>query len=194
MSTIAEPGKLRAYYVEQCRNMLAQGYRLEAGLSIVPMATTYAIEGSGTPKFEASKDTIEAIQTLFPVPRLSDVEDILVDGFGRWREELEIRDDATFNSHFWEDYKQYLRSERWSDELAFPAPGERAGLVRAKLLVARKEAAQTQDLVEFDDGAHSFVAPREGVDPRPRPSANRAPAGPKPPQRPRKSLAYFDAL
>ena len=74
MSTIAEPGKLRAYYVEQCRNMLAQGYRLEAGLSIVPMATTYAIEGSGTPKFEASKDTIEAIQTLFPVPRLSDVE------------------------------------------------------------------------------------------------------------------------
>src|SRR5262249_28243301 len=64
MATIAEPKVLREYYVEQCRDLLSNGYRLEAGLSIVPIPVTYATEGTATTSIVARKTVLEAIQSF----------------------------------------------------------------------------------------------------------------------------------
>jgi len=87
MSTIAEPEVLREYYFEQCRNLLAHGYPLEAGLSIVPMPVTYALERPAIKKAEASGAILDALDTFFPVPTLSEIEDSVVDGSPQRREE-----------------------------------------------------------------------------------------------------------
>jgi nucleoside phosphorylase len=188
MSTIAEPGMLRAYYVEQCRELLANGYLLEAGLSVVPMPVTYAIERSKLPHVVARKGVFEALQTFFPVPRLSDIDDSVVDGRYRWSDQTTIvnQEYTLLNSLFWADYEQHLRSPQWRD-LAHSkdAPSK---LVRERLYGSRDRAIASKRVVAFDDVQNSIVARRREQTTNAR--AQSSPQSSHPP----KPLSYFDAL
>src|SRR5262249_43345747 len=165
MTTLAEPRVLREFYIEQCRKLLFHGYRLEAGLSIVPIPVTYAIEHSATAIVAARKTVLEAIQSFFPVPRLHEIEDSVVDGWYQRRDESTAvnREYTLHDSIFWEDYKRYLRSGKWSTDLGFPEPESRAGLLSDKLRQSRNEAVETGRVSVFDEAPTSFVAPREDV-------------------------------
>jgi len=188
MSTIAEPEMLRAYYVDQCRVLLANGYRLEAGLSVVPMPVTYAIERSKLPHVVARKGVFEALQDFFPVPRLSDIDDSVVDGRYRWGDQTtSVNQDYTLlNSRFWADYEQHLRSPQWRDLAhAKDAPSR---LVRDRLRGSRQRAIATKRVDAFDEVQNSIVARRReqtaGAQVQPSPQSSHPP----------KSLSYFDAL
>jgi nucleoside phosphorylase len=196
MSTIAEPNVLRDFYFEQCRDLLAHGYVLEAGLSVVPMPVTYAIERSAVDKIAARRSILEAIQSLFPVPTLSEVEDSVVDGWYQRREEsiLIDREYTQLNSVFWEAYKAHLRSGDWGSDLASPDPGAPAGLLRARLLNTRQGLVDTQRVAACDETHTSIVALREGIPPRV-PSANKTrPNVVRHAYQMPKPLSYFDAL
>jgi len=167
MSTIADPKVLREYYIEQCRELLLHGYPLEAGLSVVPMPVTYAIERSAVPKITtARKSLLEAIQSFFPVPNLSEVEDSVVDGRYKRRDESTVvnREYPLFNSAFWESYKDYLRSGKWKLDLQHPYPGTSSSAVREKLLKYQDKARENGRFVTSE--RHNIVAPRH-VGPEP---------------------------
>src|SRR5262249_7751578 len=168
MTTLAEPNLLRKFYIEQCRNLLSHGYRLEAGLSIVPIPVTYAIEHSATAIVAARKTVLEAIQSFFPVPKLHEIEDSVVDGWYHRRDESTAvnREYTLHDSIFWEDYKRYLRSGKWSTDLGFPEPGSTAGLLRERLHQSRSKSVKPESVSVFDEAPTSFVAPREDVAPR----------------------------
>lgn len=203
MSTIAEPNVLRGYYFEQCRDLLAHGYALEAGLSVVPMPVAYAIERSAVEEIATRRSIHETVQALFPMPTLSEMEDSVVDGWYQRREESIVidREYTQLSSVFWEAYKDYLRSGEWGGELASPNEGTPAALLRARLLLVRKglvdrtkDAANGPRVVEHDENHTSIVAPRVGVPQRQPPVRGPRPNPVRHTYQIPKPLSYFDAL
>jgi len=163
MSTIAEPGVLREYYIEQCRELLLHGYPLEAGLSVVPMPVIYAVERS-TRITTAGKSMLEAIQSFFPAPNLSGVEDSVVDGRYRRLDESTVANRAypLFSSDFWEEYTKYLRSGMWRHELEFPLPDTPSNFVRETL---RRSQHSAQEGRRVDAFMTPIIAPRGAPEP-----------------------------
>lgn len=191
MSTLAEPKVLRQYYTEQCRNLLNHGYRLEAGLSVVPIPVTYAVERSMIQQVPARKNMLQGIESYFPVPTLIEVEDSVVDGQYLRRERSVVVDHeyTLLNSIFWEEYKEFLRSGSWHQE--FNRNQRSAMLVSDNLLKSRaKYLERRPDGSKRADGfaqVGSVVAPRGGRH-RPGPLAGVRSSYQAP-----KSLSYFDA-
>src|SRR5262249_49903537 len=140
---------LRNYYVEQCHHLLVNGYRLEAGLSIVPMPVTVVIERTSIAGIAARKTVLEAIQSFFPVPKLYELEDSVVDGWYQRRDEsTAVNQESTLlDSVFWENYKEYLRSGKWKKDPA--------GLVRDRLAQSITRATATKRVSAFDESGAS---------------------------------------
>jgi nucleoside phosphorylase len=208
MTTIAEPKLLRSYYVEQCRDLLNKGYPIEAGLSIIPMPVTYAIEGSELVDVPAQKKVLDAIQMYFPATTPIDMEDGVVDGRYRRRDESIVgnNDYGLYTSIFWSDYLKYLstagkpvdyvKERSWRTELLLADPGSVPARLRDDLSIGRSQAIQgtfTRSMSSLDaEGkplAQGIVAPRTPEVGR----AHRGSSDPRHSMSVAKPLSYFDA-
>ncbi len=150
VTTLAEPDVLYRYYVEQCADLLFRGFRLEAGLSVVPMPVTFAIENVDI-DIPARKDVLESIQNLFPAVSPCDIDDSIVDGDHRAQDESMAinRDYGLFSSLYWHRYSEYLSTpeplvvseKSWRTDMANADPGTLSEETRSRLLDARNRVA-----------------------------------------------------
>ena len=198
MSTIAEPKIMQRYFFEQTLELLENGYSIEVGLSILPMPVTYAVEGS--PKARpVSRLMIESIQSFFPVPSIADVEDSVVDGRYKRRDESTVvnREYQFFTSSFWELYQDFLRNGRWKSDLVKAERDWAQGQTYSRLLDIQSEALKSGyfnkcESIPKDRNADltpemRIVAPRDRSPMLTSSEVHHAYRVPKP-------LAYFDAL
>jgi nucleoside phosphorylase len=112
--TIADPKISESYLLREISGLLAEGYTVEAGLSVVPIPVFFALENRGVGDQPKPGKRTDAVQWFFPMPNLAEIEDSLVDGTYKRRNSVNFinNDYQLFYSRFWHKYKVYLSSDQ----------------------------------------------------------------------------------
>ena len=78
-TTLTRPALFHSYYVKQIRLLLENhpGRRVVVGVSRRPIALTFVVEEATA---DVSADDVRALQTLFPLPDLAEIDDTIPNG------------------------------------------------------------------------------------------------------------------
>src|SRR5262249_42019733 len=121
------PDVTKEYLRQEIYNLLAEGYQIEVGLSIMPIPVLFALEYCGVADQPKPGLRTDAVQAFFPMPNVAEIEDSFVDGTYKRRNASNFinHEYQLFYSRFWFKYKQYLaeinKAINWQAAMGNPA-------------------------------------------------------------------------
>jgi len=121
--TITEPQIHSKYLRNAIYRLLSLGYKVEVGLSVVPIPLLFALEHCGIRNSPQGR-VAEIAQAHFPMPNLAEIEDSFADGTFKRRNASSVTnvEYQLFYSEYWKRYRRHLEfpttKEGWKNTTA----------------------------------------------------------------------------